>query len=143
MQQIASGGEQCACIIDKDHTGFIATLHEFASSERIYLQQLNNIANVLLKPLLISGIQSQYLATVNVIFYQYTNKMKYTLIYFLCVYCKYIVSNLSEHIVNMLTTPVGMALQLLMDAFFHLMDLVRYSSTIIFFSLTITNTNVP
>lgn len=55
VKQIAAGGDLCICVTDKNTTGFIATLHEFAASERKFHSKLDNLATMLIKPLLSPG----------------------------------------------------------------------------------------
>ncbi len=55
IKQVAAGGDLCCCVTDRNTTGYIASLHEFAGSERIYFAKLDNIANVIFKPLLNLG----------------------------------------------------------------------------------------
>ncbi|XP_077997959.1 alsin-like isoform X2 [Glandiceps talaboti] len=52
VRSLSAAGDQCACIIDKNETGFVAILHEFASSERSFYQQLSTLRNQVLKSLL-------------------------------------------------------------------------------------------
>ena len=55
VKQIAAGGDLCVCLTDKNTTGFIATLHEFAASERLFHSKLDALATLIIKPMLSAG----------------------------------------------------------------------------------------
>ncbi|XP_070570494.1 LOW QUALITY PROTEIN: alsin-like [Ptychodera flava] len=52
VRSISAAGDQCACIIDKNETGFVSLIHEFASTERLFHQQLSTLKSQVLKSLL-------------------------------------------------------------------------------------------
>ena len=61
LKQLIAGGKLSACITDfthKNHTGFTATLHELAATERKFHRQLDNLIGLVIDPLLASGIVS-------------------------------------------------------------------------------------
>nr|XP_006820146.1 PREDICTED: alsin-like [Saccoglossus kowalevskii] len=52
VRSIAAAGDQCACIVDKNSSGFVSILHEFASTERMFYQQLVTLKGQIFKSLL-------------------------------------------------------------------------------------------
>lgn len=55
VSSVFSGGQRCAALSDRNMMGFIASLHELASSERRFYWKLCNIKTQIMGPLLELG----------------------------------------------------------------------------------------
>lgn len=55
VSSVFAGGQRCAALSDRNVMGFIASLHELASSERKFYWKLCNIKTQIIRPLLELG----------------------------------------------------------------------------------------
>lgn len=66
-----AGGDNCLVLVDKNVMGYIASLHELASSERRFYFKLSEIKSQVLRPLLGLGKNvSSFFYTVSSVFYK-------------------------------------------------------------------------